>query len=805
MREKVIIVESYLHRVILPSFQKEEKITFLSPSEIQEAFLGRVDQKILFDIYQNEGKKNYFLSKYYAQAALNYKKRDKSESDVEKDIAAIASRTNFHPNPIKAQLLKGKEIYIHPASYSEGLVQLLEDNGFRAELFHYQDVEDESVHHDLIYYPDIKQETLECLNAIGLLLSSDEKLMADDIGICCSSDYLPHLSYFADVMNIRLSYPDYSFKDTAYCKEALEMIASHKVEEVKDLEGHNEREREFYALLKQKLNEYLSDGLTGDDYDVFLAAKLKDDFDTSYSDSDGGVKVASSLTSLTKKGHVFFLGLDSSVPSVTKNTDFLNDAKKEAFTYMPLSYEKNAQKRSEFIQLINYFGDRIRCSFFDNICFSNVNDDERNVSTFIDDNVLFRLVKSESVIQKERFSLEADKIMYSTLEDNYQGYGEDSVYYRSMLEQFKKKETYYPDNENPSFEFDLDDKNFNLSFTSMSNYFKCPYSFLLAKGYKLKESAEDFVFDKGNIAHKVFENHTNGVDEDFETTLKSVINSPYRDVSQLSGHDHYYLNRFYDAAKATIPYLDRFLELTKLDIREAEKNIEGNLGKIKWNGKIDFLGQDQDGNFVILDYKSGSHPFSYDNAYFGYDFQLSFYSREITNQGGKPLGYYFVSPFQGGPEHLNKGFVPFKFSGVNYCAHTGITEPEDAQAKKPYILDRVLVEEEKDELESYLPMPSGQFTLNRERIDELEKRLEENLKEIQDTVENTHKYPVRSHHYVNEAGQYVDEGECKYCRFKDCCFLNEESKKQVVPVLKQTILHKKVKVSEEGESNEQSN
>ena len=787
MREKVIIVESYLHRVILPSFQKEEKITFLSPSEIQEALLGKVDQKILFDIYQNEGKKNYFLSKYYAQAALNYKKRDKSESDVEKDIAAIASRTNFHPNPIKAQLLKGKEIYIHPASYSEGLVQLLKDNGYQASVFSYPTIEDESIRFSLVVYPNREREVLECLNAIGLLLTKENDLMAEEIGICCKADYIPHLSYYANLMGIRLSYPNYSFKDTSYAKAAIEMVRNHKIEEVKALEGHNEREREFYSLFKKMIEQYQEDKIQGSEYDEFLSEELRQDLDCSYVDEDGGVKVSSSLSSLTKKKQVFFLGLDSSVPFSIKNADFLSDVKKEAFTYMPLSYEKNEQKKNEIIQLINYFNDKIHCSFFDTICFVDLNHEDRNVSSFVEDKKLFNLVKCDDVIQQERFSKEADEIMFSSLEDNYQGFGEDSVYYRSLKEKFINKHVYHPDNENPHFTFDLD--KLILSFTSMANYFKCPYSFLLNKAYGLNDSDNYFNLDKGNVVHKVFENYANQKENDFDVILQEVIEGKkkIRKVSDLSYHDQYYLRRCYDIALKTIPYLDTFFSLSRLTSFDAEKEVSGSMDGIQWMGKIDLVAKDDQNNYVILDYKTGNHEFDYDEAYYGYDFQLVFYNKQIKDEGLNPLGYYYVQPFKDASLRLNeKGDIkPFKFSGVSYCYYS----PDEKEAIKfsqnPIIKELGPMENGKSLLNPYMPFPSGntKFFITWKRIKELDDQLEKNLKEIQQTLKNDHVFPVRSKSLVDKDGEEIkDSSMCKYCRFKDCCYVSEEYTKEIVKV-----------------------
>lgn len=173
----------------------------------------------------------------------------------------------------------------------------------------------------------------------------------------------------------------------------------------------------------------------------------------------------------------------------------------------------------------------------------------------------------------------------------------------------------------------------SISPSMLNTYLNCPRRFLYS--YILRLGALNPVNDVlgyGSAVHKTIENFSKNSKlqnaylskEDFINEFKiQCAKTPFSDRSVRKNYlqkGEENLAKFYD-----------YLVLTPLkNIFSTELNIEAKVGsEIKINGKIDRLEVDEDGNFIIKDFKTGAAKSAYQikdgGIYEGYLNQLRFY------------------------------------------------------------------------------------------------------------------------------------------------------------------------------------
>ncbi len=789
----IIICENYFVRILLP-YLKNRDVTFLSPEDVFRAYLGEVSQQNLFDVYQNFAKKNFAYARYLANAALFFheKERDVSPTD---DLYAIVKNVhehiNFSPDEVTAHLLEQNKVQLYLNGSYRGLKQLLNNHGVAFSYLTIPALEETKPSVPLVCYKDFKEEALETLNQIAGLLNRG--VNPSTIGICLQQDLWEQFREIADLFPISLSYENLPLKNVSALDGLLTSVKNGEAKKILE-ETYSGESFEAQIAFQDALRDYLEDEIEGEGYDEFLYDEMQDFIaNRSLTTNLEGIKVASSFNALLKRANIFFLGLNSAYPASSKDSDFLSDDRKNNYSYLKTSDEKNEKNEKELIAEINHYrlqsekGFSLVCSFHDPVTYANQKDGEKDVSPFLEDGKVFflqRFVPSEE--NAIRYSKDADRFIYAALKDDHDNYGDTSPLFSSLDKQELKKGKKHSVNngkEGPTFEFPTD---MELSYSSMSDYFKCPYLFLIRKGYGINDSEEgrQIVFDSGTMMHKVFEDLLKrGEIQDFETSYEEAFNTKRngdpvepekrKEFSSLNGHDQFYLRQMYDLAVKLKPEIELVCQTLGLNHAETEKKFQAAIktgenlsleatrkgeGGFTIKGYIDAFLKNEQNQFVILDYKSGNHPFNYDNAYYGFDIQLPLYAwveETLTNQ--QPLGYYFVLPFSGKKNYLitNPASYEYPFSGVSYRG-------EDGQ----YLIQPVV-----NEMKKYIKDTNAKKPFTSEQVAALEEQLKTNLNSIINTLKNTKEFPVVRSQFVDETG-FPKSNQCLHCPYEDCCYLN---------------------------------
>ena len=315
----------------------------------------------------------------------------------------------------------------------------------------------------------------------------------------------------------------------------------------------------------------------------------------------------------------------------------------------------------------------------------------------------------------------------------------------------------------------------NLSVSKLEAFAKCPFSFFLQYGLKLKErNVYDFnVLDRGTLTHSFMEEFTNYIidnnidwykitKEDINTIFDKLNKNGIKDLAQkmpiLTNRHRFLTEKLEQTAKNALSAVvyqvqsGRFIPFTtELDLADDSRVTPIKLKTpsgldIVLNGKIDRIDRFGD-EYRIIDYKSSSKELDINEVYNGMMMQLFVYSNALKDFFGQSKGMFYF------------GVVP------------DIAEVKNVQEQgeinmKSYALNGFLV----GETDVYEQMAEGKGKTNDVVKNKLLSYIEyENLsKKVFENIEQYADKISKGRFDISPALTKKTDG-CQYCSFKSVC------------------------------------
>lgn len=409
-----------------------------------------------------------------------------------------------------------------------------------------------------------------------------KKVENNDITLIGSEDRLFYLKLFADCYKLKISYKEKSLIDLKCIINLLKELDNEPFKElvVKFITDDEIKETLFnlniiydFDNLKDKaaiLKNVLSNiKLENEHYthEITFNSTLEFDINKKY--------ILSSCTS-------------EFLPSIYVNNEMCDESTKEELG-LTSALERNRLNK-EIASLFLKFNNVISISTY------LFNEKGEVLPSF-----LFaeqEIKSSNNSLDDTDYSFKVSKLFYSRENYIYKKFFEKSDYYDLYSSYFKNLESY-----NHDYKKINNYKNINMifSYSSLNDYFECPYKFYLNRVLKLDSFEETFSTKAGNFAHEVFKKI---YDKDFDIDqeiLKKQHN--YEFVKE----EKYLLERF-------IINIKQCYELIKQRI--VDKNITKNYPEIKlktrlndgsiFEGTVDSIVEIDNKNLFVIDYKSGA-------------------------------------------------------------------------------------------------------------------------------------------------------------------------------------------------------
>ncbi len=323
----------------------------------------------------------------------------------------------------------------------------------------------------------------------------------------------------------------------------------------------------------------------------------------------------------------------------------------------------------------------------------------------------------------------------------------------------------------------LDDK-FNISYSSMEQFFKCKFRFFLNNILKIEPYEETMATKVGSMFHKIlervlknnYENYLEIIDEETNNYLNGDIKETFY-ASKLK--------------KEAIKIIERLKENSnKSDFKEYEFekyfeipiNSKVNLKLVGFVDKILIFNDGINNYIIVVDYKTGAYNIDLSMVKDGFNMQLLIYLYLITKSNyinnPKIAGAYIdhildeLKSFQYGKKY--EEIVDDRLDGLTIKNHEVLKHIDSYYDIKSYIKG-IRVKNDGD-------FYSNSRVYKESDFETLFKLVENNINEVIASFENCD-FEINPKRYL---GTKPDEIiGCEYCSFKEVCYMKANNIKLI--------------------------
>ena len=469
--------------------------------------------------------------------------------------------------------------------------------------------------------------------------------------------------------------------------------------------------------------------------------------------------------------YLFLINFNENTPYTYKDEEYINDILCDN-TYKDTSIYLNKITRSNAIKNIynikNIFITYSNSTFFNEYLPSNLlNDLEYNDIDYTKD---YSITYSKKGDELDLCMMLDDYFKTGKINDNlyllYNNYL--SIPYNTFDNSFKGIDK--------NLFLNYINKKLSLSYSSMDNYYKCPFRYYLANILKLDIYEDNFITYLGSLFHYVLEeNLKNGTDID--NAIKNFIKKENKElnnkelffIENIRNDIEFSLNRI----KAQLKDSDfkNMLFEEKISIKKRKDNID-----VLFNGKIDKILYTDDYKYcAVVDYKTGPTDISLKDIPNGLGMQLPLYLYLVKHHKlfSKSLfaGFYLQQVLHNKPNiDFKKSLGDLKKDSLLLYGYSN--NCKDILEKFDYTY------ENSEYIKSLKLLKSGEFSKNAKIISnkEIDKLIKICDKKIDEAIEN-----ILNAKFIIEPKKDVKENiGCKYCKFKDICYKEYKDEKLII-------------------------
>ena len=616
------------------------------------------------------------------------------------------------------------------------------------------------VNRNLIYeFNTIEEEVVYVAESISKLLS--EGVSISKIKICGVNDeYKSVIRRIFKYYSLPINLNDSKLYGTKICKIFLDNLDSDinkTINILKDrVDFKNENNLEIYNSIVEIINAY-----AWCDNILDVRALLINDFkntDIARDSFDRGVDVIESLDVVEEDDYIFLISFNQGIIPVTyRDEDYLSDKLKKVLK-IDTSGDLNVLAKNKWFYDIQHCNNlTITYKKSDSVgeCYlSSLNDylnydikeDKVSYSNYSHLYNKIELTKKIDNLIKYNVHDETLDILYSNYRDiNYLTY--DNRYTGINNELFKK----YLNNK------------ISLSYTSIDNYYHCCFKYYLSNILKINKYEKTFYTIIGNLFHYIL---SICLDRDIDVR-KEYYDYIKKEEYEFNAREMFFLDNLYVELVFIIDVIKRQNEYSSLDKSLYEDKIVVNKKKdnidIEFVGKIDKLIMgDKEG--VIIDYKTGSASIDLNNIIYGLSLQLPVYIYLVKNKYPdiRIIGFYLQKILNGKINIDNKHtYEELKSNNLKLQGYTSMYDEDIMKFDSGYSASKVIK-----------GMRTSSKGISSKKIydDDL---IESIYNLVDDKIDRAIDNILDASFDINPKKIGVDNIGCKYCNYRDICFMKD--------------------------------
>lgn len=300
-----------------------------------------------------------------------------------------------------------------------------------------------------------------------------------------------------------------------------------------------------------------------------------------------------------------------------------------------------------------------------------------------------------------------------------------------------------------------------LSYSSIDDYNKCGFRYYISNILKLDEYNETFMAYIGNLFHYILSIYNND-NFDFELEFNKFINN-----KELNNKEKFFIQKLKKDLIFIINVLKQYEEYSELNKSLYEEKIYVNKDaniKVTFMGVVDRIMYKEENNktyIAIIDYKTGNPDINLDYSIYGLNMQLPIYLYLIKNSKIKNpefIGFYLDKLIHNKPKYNEDILKKYKLEG-----YTIDNENLISIFDKNY-MDSKMIKNMKITSNGF---SSYAKTISKDQIAKLIELVDKKIDEARDNILSCN-FEINPKRIDNELVG------CKYCKYKDLCFMKEE-------------------------------
>lgn len=750
---KIVILNDYAKKSFIKKINKLINVKVITLSELKKKYYFDYDNKAIYFV---SNKYNCIpeIAKIYIENIYFIGDIDTKKVNFLKEIKDELDNNNLLTyNNLFKEFLKGKDIVLYNLKYVDKFYKnIFKELGRYSNITSYNDEDNKSVKE--LYKANNSEEE------IAFICSKITKLIKSGVNINniklanVKSDYEFIIRKTFKLFNIPINLPSFeTIKSTSLVikfKELYNSDISVTIEKLKEFINTKE-ENDIFKSIINVVNSYL----WCNDFELVKDMIFNEinNIKTPREKLKNAVEVIEFKKELVSdEDYVFLIGYNEGVIPVNyKDEDYLSDEEKSKLG-LSTSFELNENAMNEVKDSIK------------NIKHLIVTYPSHNLSSeiYISSSYEKDLFEEKELNISYNESNAYNKLKLVSEKDENSKFG-------TLTDDLLKLSSHYKDMKYSSFDnkYKLINKSkiknfFNngltLSYTSMNDYYMCSFRYYLDYILKVNKYEDTFEAIVGTIFHKIlsmcFEN-----DIDIIRTYESEIEKSDYEFSE---SEKFFLSILKDELVLVIETIKNQLSYTQLTESMYEKEIVIDVDKdlhIKFKGFVDkILYNKFNGKTVvaIIDYKTGNPNLNINNSIYGLEMQLPVYIYLIKNEiKDVKIGGFYLQKILNNITDKEKRLDSLKLQGYTN-SDLDIIDKVDSSFNDSKVIKSLRT--------SSKGFYAYSKIINDEEIDILNKVVETKIKEASMDILDS-KFDINPKEMNNEVIG------CKFCKYKDICFV----------------------------------
>ena len=750
---KIVILNDYAKKSFIKKINKLINVKVITLSELKKKYYFDYDNKAIYFV---SNKYNCIpeIAKIYIENIYFIGDIDTKKVNFLKEVKEELDNNNLLTyNNLFKEFLRGKDIVLYNLKYADKFYKnIFKELGRYSNITSYNDEDNKSVKE--LYNANNSEEE------IAFICSKITKLIKSGVNINniklanVKSDYEFIIKKTFKLFNIPINLPSFeTIKSTSLVikfKELYNSDISITIEKLKEFINTKE-ENDIFKSIINVVNSYL----WCNDFELVKDMIFNEinNIKTPREKLKNAVEVIEFKKELVSDDdYVFLIGYNEGViPLNYKDEDYLSDKEKSKLG-LSISFELNENAMNEVKDSIK------------NIKHLIVTYPSHNLSSeiYISSSYEKDLFEEKELNISYNESNAYNKLKLVSEKDENSKFG-------TLTDDLLKLSSHYKDMKYSSFDnkYKLINKSkiknfFNngltLSYTSMNDYYMCSFRYYLDYILKVNKYEDTFEAIVGTIFHKIlsmcFEN-----DIDIIRTYESEIEKSDYEFSE---SEKFFLSILKDELVLVIETIKNQLSYTQLTESMYEKEIVIDVDKdlhIKFKGFVDkILYNKFNGKTVvaIIDYKTGNPNLNINNSIYGLEMQLPVYIYLIKNEiKDVKIGGFYLQKILNNITDKEKRLDSLKLQGYTN-SDLDIIDKVDSSFNDSKVIKSLRT--------SSKGFYAYSKIINDEEIDILNKVVETKIKEASMDILDS-KFDINPKEMNNEVIG------CKFCKYKDICFM----------------------------------